>query len=77
MQTLYHGFVHFNIHKAITYCQVDEIFLMLPMAFWYIFFTSNGENNDGPDRDNNNINITCIPAGVRPVLAEYHFLPVH
>lgn len=26
MQTLYHGFVHFNIHKAITYCQVDEIF---------------------------------------------------
>lgn len=46
MQTLYHGFVHFNIHKAITYCQVDEIFLILPVAFWYIFFTSNGENND-------------------------------
>lgn len=37
MQTLYHGFVHFNIHKALTYCQVDEIFLILPMAFWYIF----------------------------------------
>lgn len=36
MQTLFHGFVHFNIHKAITYCQVDEIFLILPMAFWYM-----------------------------------------